>query len=475
MKPEKTLQEMKELVWNERNQMNVRNELGKLGIKADELCLGEQGLSGSRATAVKSACRRAANALFAEWEKSSNKPDRGQTLRDALDTIAAHIEVINLQTELDAEAANAFGYAPSGDGVTIRDTNGQRIGVQLTADDLRDPRKIAAKLPRAQVDSSMLSAGDDGMTLGGFLRGVAGMKTSQAVHAALQEGVGSSGGYLVPSVILPGILNAMVPASSLLNAGAGIVMLDQNAAKSFTIAATDTIPTAAWRSENGTVTESDPAFRAVTVTPQSLAFIIRVSRELLQDAPGLEQALLTAIAQSFAVEMDRAGLLGTGTAPEIKGLANVSGINTVAFGGANGGPVANYSPFVAARGAILGANAPEPTACITSVRDDTSLAGLVDTLGQPMRKPDALANWRFLPTSQIPVNKTVGTSTDCSMAFVGDFRSVNFYLRESVNVQLLREAYATTGQVGFLAHARLDIAASYPKALAMVTGLRPAV
>ena len=151
--------------------------------------------------------------------------------------------------------------------------------------------------------------GNEPMRLDDFVRGVAGMKTTAAVQAALSIGTDSAGGYAVPSILMPNILEALVPASSLLLAGAGIVPIDSGG-KNFTTAALSTIPAAAWRAEGGAVSVSDPTFRAVTAVLRSLAFYFKLSRELLADAQNMGAALNIAITQAFAKEIDRAGLRG---------------------------------------------------------------------------------------------------------------------------------------------------------------------
>jgi len=78
----------------------------------------------------------------------------------------------------------------------------------------------------------------------------------------------------------------------------------------------------------------------------------------------------------------------------------------------------------------------------------------------------------MLHTSQVPNDLTVGTSTDCSEIYVGDFTRMELMLRESVSVQLLTERFAETGQIGFVCHVRADFAVNYPKAFALVTGVR---
>lgn len=308
------------------------------------------------------------------------------------------------------------------------------------------------------------------MRIDDFLRGIAGMKSNAAVHAALSTGTDTAGGYLLPNVVMPGILEALVPASALLSAGAGIVPL-LDGAKSFTTVAIDTIPTAQWRLESGNVANSDATFRAVVAAPKSLAFIFKVSRELLADASNMAPALNVAIGQAFAKELDRVGLRGSGTAPEPRGILNTAGIQTVS-NGANGTALAGYANLLAAAQNILQADAPAPVAAIMSPRSLIKLAGLTDTTGQPIEKPSMLENWPMIATSQVPNNLTVGTANDCSEIYVGDFSKVHFMMREQVSIQIAKELFAGTGEVGFICHVRADIAVMYPKALAVVTGVR---
>jgi HK97 family phage major capsid protein len=303
-----------------------------------------------------------------------------------------------------------------------------------------------------------------------YLRGIANLRSTPAVKNALSVGTDAAGGFAVPGVLMPGILGAMVPVSALLNAGAGIVPL-ADGAKTFTTAAIDTIPTAAWRAESGALATSDPAFRAVVATPRSLAFTFKVSRELLADAFGLNVALNTAIAQAFAKELDRVGLRGSGTAPEPRGILNTSGIQSVTNGAA-GAALTGYANLFSATQALLQANAPMPTAAIMSPRSLVKLGAMADTTGQPINMPDMLKPLKLIGTSQIPNDLTVTSSTDCSEIYVGDFSKLYFAIRESVSIQLLNELYAGTGEIGFACHVRADVVLTYPAAFAVVTGVR---
>ncbi len=447
-----------------RNFLAAKSELGKLGIQISDEWPGDRaGLLEERAN-----LRRGLNELrnLGNEASKSGETTRFDEIVGAMNAASDMISRISNQLDMDEIAASKFNHASTHDS-QIRDREGKRIGVMLSNSDLRNTSAIASRLNVDHHDG-------DGQapTLSGFLRGIAGMGVTPSIRAALERGTDASGGYLTPDILMPGVLNALVPASSLLSAGANVAYLE-GIGKSFQMAATDTIPTASWRDEGGNVAVSEPTFRAVTVTPQSLSFIFKISRELLQDSD-VEDALRTAIAQAFAKEMDRAGLRGSGTAPEIRGLLNITGVNTLEMGSGDGLALTDYKPFISARRLIADADAPLPTAAIMSTREDESVANFADTTGQPLRRPDALKNWKFQTTSQIPTDLTVGTSDDTSEMYVGDFSNFTFFMRQAVSIQRLSELYAETGEIGFVAHARLDVAAAYPKAFTVITGARPA-
>jgi len=302
-----------------------------------------------------------------------------------------------------------------------------------------------------------------------FLKGIAGLKTTEGVRAALAGGVDTTGGFTIPSRLAPSILDAMTAQSSVLTAGAGLTLIEPS--QVFTTAAIDTIPSAAWRAESGSIAESDPAFRAILAAPKSLAFFFKISRELLADGTDLSRALTTAIAQSFALALDAAALRGSGTAPTPRGLLNTAGVHSITSG-ANGSALTNYSKLFEGVTSILSADHSIPTAAIMHPRSLVKLGSLLDTTNQPMQVPGMLTNVKLLQTSQIPVNLTVGASTDCSEIYLGDFTQLQYIMRESVSIALLREAFATTGELGFVGHVRCDVAVLRPKAFAIITGVR---
>lgn len=307
---------------------------------------------------------------------------------------------------------------------------------------------------------------DDSITLVDFMRGVAGMKCTDAVKASLAVGTDSAGGYAVPNIVMPGILDALIDQSALLTAGASIKPTE--GAKSITTAAIDSLPKPAWREELGAIAESQPTFRGVVATPRSLACIVRISRELLADADDMNRAITMAVSQAFAVELDRVGLVGSGEAPEPLGLYGMPGIAKIQQKGA----AFAYTDMLAAYQAQLEHKAPAPTAAIMAPRTLVGLGGLVDTTGQPLNPPPLLSGVRQLSTNGVPVN--LGTGNAKSLVFIGNFNTVQYTMRESLNIGVLREAYAKTGEIGFLCHARVDVIATYPQAITVIEGVASA-
>lgn len=456
-------QQLREILDDRQIQLAAKTELGKLGL---DINLHADATDRSGLLARRAHLRRTMNAVYETVE--SGKPETATKAKsDAIDYLASEIALISIVLDLADANANgpgaSAGAARSGS-TKLRDQDGKLIGVHLTNQTLRSERSIADQL-KAHAN------GDGDVSMTEFFRGIANMRTTESVRNALSVGTDTAGGYTVPTVLMPGILGALVPASAMLNAGASIAVL-QDQAKSFNIAGIDSIPTAGWRNEAGAVAESEPAFRSIVITPRSLAFRFKISRELLADSPNLDEALRVAVAGAFAKELDRAGLRGTGTAPEIRGLLNIANINTVASG-TNGAAPTNYSKFVNAWKEIVSDNAPEPKAAILHPRDMATFANLVDTTGQPLRRPELLDPMQFFQTSQIPTNLTVGSSTDCSEIYVGDFAQFVFFMREGISIQLVTELYAETGQLGFICHTRVDVAAMYAQAFAVITGIRP--
>jgi HK97 family phage major capsid protein len=244
-------------------------------------------------------------------------------------------------------------------------------------------------------------------------------------------------------------------------AGALTIPLESS---SDSIAAVASDPVAGWRAEGASVVESEPTFRKVTLAAKSLAVIVKASRELLADSVNAESALPGVISRAMAVALDKAALYGTGADNQPLGLSGMTGVQTVAA--ASG--VLTYDGILSARTKARNSNT-EPTAVLMSVLDEGTVSRLVDDNHRPLSIPPALQNVKFLSTTSIPNNLGVGTNE--SEVIIGDFSKLLLGFREQISIQMLRELYASTGQVAFAVHARFDVAAEYTNAFCKLTGI----
>jgi HK97 family phage major capsid protein/HK97 family phage prohead protease len=300
---------------------------------------------------------------------------------------------------------------------------------------------------------------------GALLRAMVTTPRSDLERRALAEGSDSAGGITVPEITLSRWIDRLRAAMVVMRAGAVTVPLTTD---STTIARLLTDPTVAWRNENAEITASDPTFGGVTFVPRSLAALVRVSRELLEDSLNVEQMLERAFAESMAVELDRVALVGTGTAPEPRGIANTVGINTIALAGS----LDDYDPLIDAMSACWVRNVPNVGAFALHPREAATMAKFKEgTTNAPLPKPPALDGVALLPTTSLSITEAPGTA---SRIIGGDFSRLMIGMRASLRVELLRERYGEFLQYGFLAHLRADVAVEDPAAFTQITGIVPA-
>jgi HK97 family phage major capsid protein len=286
---------------------------------------------------------------------------------------------------------------------------------------------------------------------------------------AQSEGTSGKGGYAVPTPVAATILDLARNAMRVREAGATVFPMTSSTQKLAKVTA-DATP--AWRSEAGSIAESDMTLGVVTLTAQSLGLLVKFSLELMEDAPNVGAALSNSMAQAMALELDRASLFGSGSTPEPLGVVNTSGV-TVTPLATNGAQLSSYAPVVTAKSLVQAANF-VPTAAIMAPRTEAGFANLADTTGQPLRAPAYLDDLPFLATSQVPITQTVGSSgAVTSSVIVGDFSELIIGMRTELTLIPVREAYLGTGQQAFVAWLRADIQVARSAAFQVVSGIKP--
>jgi HK97 family phage major capsid protein len=391
--------------------------------------------------------------------KSEDEAAESEAAYDAI--MAAHDECEgekDMRTKIGDRSPRPHGGDPRRPGGEDRTAGG------------RDPEaEVAYALRPEQRMADFQSAragGEDyrGLTLGRYFRSMVVGAESDVERRALAEGTDSAGGYTVPTPLSAELIDLMRAATVAIRAGARTVPLTSDVNYVAKVAS-DPVP--AWRTEGGLVADSEPTFARVAFEPRSLAVLVKASRELIEDSLNIATMLPQIIAAAMAQELDRVALFGSGTGSEPRGLANTVGINTIAAGGA----LTGYGRLIQARTAVLSDNAPGVTSYVLHPRDEGTLAGLVDTTGQPINMPPAIAPVSMLTTTAVPTNGGVGVNE--SSIVTGHFPHLLIGIRSAIRVEVLRERFADTLQYGFLAHMRADIAVEQPGSFCTITGITP--
>lgn len=339
----------------------------------------------------------------------------------------------------------------------------------------RDERgnEVRVLSPKASLRSAVRGTYDEaewrGLSFGGFCRSLLNGPKTDVERRALAGGTGSSGGFTVPEPLAAEAIDRMRAQAVCMTAGASTVLMDS---ATLAMARLESDPTATWRTENSSITDADVTFGKVTFTARTLTAMVKASRELVQDSANMGPMLANAFGRALAIEVDRVALVGSGTPPEPRGLANTSGVLEVSMG-ENGAALPDFEQLMDLRLALHNANAPAPTAWILAPRTWKTIGSFVDLEGRWAGPPPYLENPTFLATTSVPVDQTQGTSDDCSSVYAGYFPNMMFGIRMALEIRALDQTFAGSGQIAFLAMMRADVQLAQPASFGRLVGIRP--
>ena len=311
-----------------------------------------------------------------------------------------------------------------------------------------------------------------GLSVGRTIRGVLTGKWdgAEAERRAMGTTLGTAGGYLIPDPIASNVLDLARNASVVIRAGASTIpMPSQN----LTVVRVITDPAAAFRGEGQTITESDGSFGAINLRAHSLAALVRVNNELLDDAPSFAATLDQQLAAALALKLDYAALYGTGAGQPL-GLRGTDGVNEVSMGG-NGLAMPDYDDVLDLLQEIEEENGNATTA-VMAPRTRTKLAKLVTGIASDLGKLVPPAEWtalRRLVSNQVSVTETQGSSNVASTMFVGDFSQMAVAIRQDVTIEATRVADTAFAKNQTLVRAimRADVAVFRPGHFGRLIGI----
>lgn len=269
---------------------------------------------------------------------------------------------------------------------------------------------------------------------------------------ALQVGVDSEGGYLVPDEYEKTLVesleeeNIFRKLARIINTASGERKIPVVASKG----------SANWIDEEGPYEDSDSTFSQVTIGAYKLGTTIKVSEELINDSVfDLEDYIAREFARRIGAREEDSFFNGDGTGKPLGILA--------ANGGADVGVTAASATAITADEVIdlfYSLKAPYRKKAVWVLNDATvkAVRKLKDSTGQYLWQPSLVAG-----TPDTLLGRPVYTSTYMPVAAAGAktiaFGDFGYYWiadRQGRSFKRLNELYAATGQIGFLGSQRVD-------------------
>ena len=282
----------------------------------------------------------------------------------------------------------------------------------------------------------------------------------------LTVGTSTAGGYTVATDLLSGsFIEKLMNRLALIRAGSTFM---DGLVGNIAIPRQTGAATAYWVAESGAPTESQQAFDQVTMSPKTVGAFTDISRKLLlQSSISVEQFVQNDLSKVLALEIDRVGVNGSGTAPEPRGVLNTSGIGSV-VGGTNG-LAPTWAHIVELWSDVATANADFGT---TGFLTNSKVIGKLMTTEKASGTgqfvcpgfPDAngttnFAGARAVVSNQVPSNLTKGTSSGvCSAITFGNWADLIIALWGALDLTIDPYTGSTSGTVRVVALQDVDVA-----------------
>lgn len=237
-----------------------------------------------------------------------------------------------------------------------------------------------------------------------------------------------------------------------------------------------------WTAEAAAITPGDPTFAPLTATPRKLAHLVQFSNEVLDDSdPSIATVLNSHLLTMLALRLDAGLLEGSGVAPEIRGLKNIVGIQTLAAG--TNGAAPTLDAIADAIALLEGVNVPrERIRVILHPRNVGTLRKLKASTGgtylwdadPAAPSPASIFGVPVYSSSQLGTGETQGTSgAVANSAYVYDTQSLVYVQRSPIEIELDRSRLFNSDSSEMRAKLRGDLISPTPSGIVRITGLLP--
>lgn len=412
-----------------------------------------------------------------------DKLARGERLTSAEQRELSHgsdrISALNLELDeareaqaLAVEAAASMGGVPQQGGVT-RAPVGEVRGV--ANEPIRKGQSVAEWFKRAAKNGAIKHNGTD-RDVERYWAERFGFERPSVESRALGEGTISGSG--AGSAVVPDVWSASfidLLRARLVLPDATIVPMS-SVRLHLPVFASDVAP--AYVAENASMSlDGNPGF-APLVFDASGAYtdVTLLSRQVVEDAHqegGLVSLVQETIAQKYARLIESVALFGNSSIASIApGLAGESGLQHFAAEAT----LADYDDFSKAVEMVRNANA-EPTGIITNPQVAGTFERLkASTYARYWTPPASVAPlWPPRISTVMPATETTGAAAETggskSSAFVGDFSRIHLGMRIELQVDVLRERYADSGQIGLVSYMRFCPRVAHPETFVRITDI----
>jgi hypothetical protein len=219
-----------------------------------------------------------------------------------------------------------------------------------------------------------------------------------------------------------------------------------------------------WVAEAGLKLEVQPRWVPVDAPMETLAEWSAVTLQALDDLPQLRAVLDNDLARALAVKLDWSLLNGTGTTPQIRGILNFAGTQTVAF------VATTNAADMIAKGiqAVQATGYGVPNAIVMNPADWWAVR--TSKIGTP---PAAFYSWGMPTDTGVPAIWGIPVVQDANLAagtaLVGDFSYATFFQRLGVTFIVgLKNDDLLKNQITIVCELRGALAVRRPQAFAKV-------
>lgn len=296
-----------------------------------------------------------------------------------------------------------------------------------------------------------------------------GEHTSPVEMRVLNEGTG--GTVLPPIEFDQNIMKKLLTMTSVRNLAKKLTL----SSSSREVVYENTSATAYWTSEAtapATTTGGQPTFDKITLTPKRLAALVRISNELVNDADsrGGDFSITSILAEQFArifAQTEETALLSGSSVSGAPASLLVDAALTTSPAGTTSVTAAQIITWIYS----LPRQYRSHPSCAIIVNDAT--LGVIRSLGAvggtvsyfwqnsgALGEPDRLMGIPVYASAAMPTIPTSSSAT--TIGIIGAWDYCLMALTGGYETKIMRERYADTNEVGFLAQSRMDCKLSLP-------------